>query len=115
MASSRPESEAETSKQSRISRSLSATRRFFRNSENLADPNNEDAIRPVSPEVNINNHSSRQSSENPESDSDNESISNKSVESERRKSRRSRQNDRSYQSDRASYNDKVERDRQRKL
>ena len=115
MASSRPESEAETSKQSRISRSLSATRRFFRNSENLADPNNEDEIRPVSPEVNINNHSSRQSSENPESDSDNESISNKSVESERRKSRRSRQNDRSYQSDRASYNDKVERDRQRKL
>ena len=115
MASSRPESEAETSKQSRISRSLSATRRFFRNSENLADPNNEDEISPVSPEVNINNHSSRQSSENPESDSDNESISNKSVESEKRKSRRSRQNDRSYQSDRASYNDKVERDRQRKL
>ena len=116
MENNRRGSEGDAGKRkSKISRSLSATRRFFRNTENLVDPNNEDEIRPVTPEVNISNHSSRPSSHFPDSESENESVSDKSYESEIRNSRKPPHNERPDRSETMRRSEKMEKDRQKKL
>ncbi len=88
MASRGSEGEERKSK-SRLSRSLSATRNFFKNRDNLDKSEDEDEIRdhPVTPDVEISLHSSKPSSKHSESDSDSDSPTEKSSDYHRRDGR----------------------------
>ena len=115
MASRGSEGEERKSK-SRLSRSLSATRNFFKNREHLDRSENEDEIRdhPVTPDVEISLHSSKPSSKHSESDSESDSPTEKSSDYPRRKRWQDR-TERKERSDHRNNSDRRERDRQKSL
>ncbi len=101
---------------SRLSRSLSATRNFFKNRDNLDKSEGEDEIRehPVTPDVDISLHSSKPSSKHSESDSDSDSPSEKSSDYHRKKRWQDR-TERKEKSDHRNNSDRRKRDRQKSL
>jgi hypothetical protein len=134
----RRDSEGDANKRkSRLSRSLSATRNFFKNRENFDKSENEDEIRPPpeTPEPDRSVHSSKPSFSHLDSDSESDSPTEKSFEHPRREreERKSRWSERSERDDnyRSYYNkngysrqnrsesrkqrEKVEKNRQKKL
>ena len=118
MASSRRGSEEEAPK-NRIFRSLSATRRFFRNNDFASETENVDEILPSgTPEASIHNHSAKSSSSDSQSGSESESPSEKSVESDKvrksRKTKKTRKTEQRARSDTSDYSNKIEKNKQKR-
>ena len=120
MASNRRGSEGDNSR-SRLFRSLSASRRFFRNNDNIENAENIDSIPPppVTPEVSISNQTANSSRSSSQNSSDSESPSEKSVKSDRRrkanKNHRSRKSEQYDRSDNSDFSNKREKSRQKHM
>jgi hypothetical protein len=118
MASYRRGSEGEANK-SKIFRTLSEARRFFRNGPTPESEINDDAPPPppFTPEISISNHSEPSSSSDSPSSSDSESPSEKSSKSEkkdkRRKSRKTKKSAKNEKSDYSEHSNTREKNRQK--